>query len=72
LCEIHEHLITLHIKHGHKISSIFGEPCIAKFNLFGKGQGVLKNEMLTLELAFFSPLLFREPITMNVSAKEYS
>jgi hypothetical protein len=32
---------------------MFGKPYTAKFNLFGKGQGVLKNEMLKLELAFF-------------------
>jgi hypothetical protein len=65
-------LITLHTKHGHKISSIFGEPYIAKFNLFGKGQGVLKNEMLTLELAFFPLLLSGKPIIVTMRAKEYS
>lgn len=72
LCEICEHFITLHTNHWHKISSIFGKPYIAKFNLFGKGQGVLKNEMLTLELSFFPLLLFREPIIVSTNVKEYS
>jgi hypothetical protein len=50
---------------------MFGKPYTVKFNLFGNGQGVSKNEMLKLELAFFPLLLFHEPVIASVSMKEY-